>query len=452
MKKLLIGFVVLAVLVIAIYFLIQSSKTQQPTSTESEDEKIVEAFPEPSPGAVVFDMKYCGLSGGKDELRYNSYWGFGGREGETPFIKELKKDIKQLHTVYNPNFGKAQWSAVEINDNKAVAFYFDLNADGKFSDNEKILPLKTDESGTSRGTEFVTPDFIVNTSDGRQVPFRALLRVNFYGQSSRPNFMWSPSFVLEGTSTMDGEQTKLILYTSGFSGSFNEFGRCSYSLVTEAEEFRRYVPRNNLSSIINHDGQFYCLKLYGSHEKDKRIRAVLEKYTGATGELAVQLTGKTNFSSKLRNTRIIGSKDSTIRFNVPSGQSKLPTGAYKLSSGYINYGVEKDNEWRLDFKEGPEFTIDADKTNKVELGKPVLSISAIDENKRYQSNAKEQTVYSKGTNVHISRVIKGKTGELYGRFSQQIDENTDRYTDIQPDIRIVDADGKEVVAAKIKYG
>jgi len=452
MKKLLIGFVVLAVLVIAIYFLIQSSKTQQPTSTESEDEKIVEAFPEPSPGAIVFDMKYCGLSGGKDELRYNSYWGFGGREGETPFIKELKKDIKQLHTVYNPNFGKAQWSALEINDNKAVAFYFDLNTDGKFSDNEKILPLKADESGTSRATEFVTPDFVVRTGEGRYVPYRTLLRVNFYGQSSRPNCMWSPSCVLEGVSTIDEKPTKLILYTSGFSSSFNEFGRCSYSLVTEAEEFRRYVPRNILSSIINHDRQFYCLKLYGSHEKDKRIRAVLEKYTGTTGKLAVQLTGKTNFSSKLRNTRIIGSKDSTIRFNVPSGQSKLPTGAYKLSSGYINYGVEKDNEWRLDFKEGPEFTIDADKTNKVELGKPVLSISAIDEKKRYRNDVKEQTIYSAGTNVFISRIIKGKAGELYGRFSQQIDENTDRYTDIQPDIRIVDSDGKEVAAAKIEYG
>lgn len=451
MKKLLIGFVVLAVLVIAIYFLIQGSKTQQPTSTESEDEKIVEAFPEPSPGAIVFDMKYCGLSGGKDELRYNSYWGFGGREGETPFIKELKKDIKQFHTVYNPNFGKAQWSAVEINDNKAVAFYFDLNADGKFSDNEKILPLKADESGTSRGTEFVTPDFIVNTSDGCQVPFRTLLRVNFYGQSSGPNCMWSPSFVLEGTSTMDEKPTKLILYTSGFSGSFNEFGRCSYSLVTKAEEFGRYVPRHMLSSIINHNGKFYQLKLYGSHEEGKRIRAVLEKYTGTTGELAVQLTGNTDLSSRLSSASVVGSEDKTIRFNVPSDKAELPTGAYKLDSSYVSYGTEKDDEWRLNFKEGPEFIIEADKTNNLELGKPVLSVRAIDEKKRYQSNAKEQTVYSKGTNVYISRIIKGKTGELYGRFSQR-DENTRRYKDIQPDIRIVDSDGKEVTAAKIEYG
>lgn len=451
MKKFLISFIILAFLVVGIFLFLQRSKTQAPGTAETEFDQGIMDFPEPPAGAIVFDMKYRSLSGSKDELRYNSYWGFGGREGETPFIKELKKDIKQLHSVYNRNFGKAQWSAVEIKDNKAVAFYFDLNADGKFSDNEKIPPLKAEESRTSRDTEFVTPDFIVNTSDGRHVPFRALLRVNFYGQSSRPSFMWSPSFVLEGTSTMDGEQTKLILYTSGFSCSFKDYGRSSYSLLAGEAKLGRYVPKEILSSIINHDGQFYHLKLYGSHEKDKSIRAMLEKYTGATGELAVQLTGKTNFSSKLRNTRIIGSKDLTIRFNVPSGQSKLPTGAYKLSSGYINYGVEKDNEWRLDFKEGPEFMIDADKTSNLEIGKPVLSIRAIDEKKRYQSNAKEQTVYSKGTNVYISRVIKGKTGELYGRFSQR-EGNSGRYKDIQPDIRIVDADGKEVAAAKIKYG
>jgi len=263
--------------------------------------------------------------------------------------------------------------------------------------------------------------------------------------------MWSPSCVLEGVSTIDEKPTKLILYTSGFSSSFTEFGRCSYSLVTEAEEFGRYVPRNMLSSFINHDGQFYRLKLYGSHEKNKSIRAVLEKYTGASGEMAVQLTGNINLSSRLYNARIVGNKDSTIQFNVPSDKAELPTGAYKLDSSYVSYGTEKDDEWRLNFKEGPEFIIEADKTNNLELGKPVLSVRAIDEKKRYQSNAKEQTVYSKGTNVYISRIIKGKTGELYGRFSQR-DENTRRYKDIQPDIRIVDSDGKEVVAAKIKYG
>ena len=444
MKKFLIGFVLLAVLIIGIFFLLQKDVV-------ITDEKIVEDIPEPPPGAIVFDMKYRGLSGGKDELRYNSYWGFGSRENDTPFIKKLKKDVKELHTVYNPNFGKAQYSALELKDGKAVAFYFDLNADGKVSDNEKILPANAEENDSMRGSEFVLPDFTLNTGDGRQVPFRALLRVNFYGESSRPNCMWSPSCVLEGTSSIDGEPIKLILYAGGFSNSFTEFGRSSYSLFEEEEKYGGYVPKQTLSSIINHDGQFYHLKLYGSHEKNKSIRAMLEKYTGSTGELAVQLSGKTKLHTKLSYTDIVGSQDATIRFNIISGGTELPTGDYKLYSSYVSYGTEKDDEWRLNFKKGPDFTIEADETSNIELDKPVLSISAVDENKRYQRDVKEQTVYSKDTNIYISRIITGKVGELYGRFSQR-EGNSDRYKDIEPEIRIVDADGKEVAAARIKYG
>ncbi len=444
MKKFLIGFVILAVLIIGIFFLLQRA-------AETGVEGDVVEFPEPAPGEIVFDMKYRGLSGIKDELRHNSYVSYGGRENDTPFIKELKKDNKELHAVYNPDFGKAQWSAVEYKDKKALAFYFDLNADGKVSDNEKILPIPAEKSGNSRGTEFVTPDFVFNTSDGRQVQIRALLQVNFYGDSSRPNCMWSPSYVLEGISTVEGEPKKLILYTSDFSGSFKKFGWSSYSLLKKGEDSREYVPKQMLSSIINHEGQFYHLKLYGSHEKDKSIRAVLEKYTGATGKLAVHLSGKTKLSSTSSRMSILGSKDTTIQFNVPSGEAELPTGAYKLNRSYVDYGKEKDSEWQLDFTEGPEFTIEADETSEIELGKPVLSISAIDENKRYRSDVKEQTVYSRGTNIFISRIIKGKTGELYGKFSER-DENNDRLTAIEPDIWIVDADGKEVAAAKIKYG
>ena len=155
--------------------------------------------------------------------------------------------------------------------------------------------------------------------------------------------------------------------------------------------------------------------------------------------------------AELTSANIAGSKDSTIQFNLASQQAKLATGYYRLNRGYVNYSANNGDKWRLDFKEGPEFTIDADKTCNVELGKPVLSISAVEENKRYQSDVKEQTVYPEGTNIYISRIIKGKGGELYGRFSQQ-DENSRRQNAIEPDLKIVDSEGKEVAAAKIKYG
>ena len=460
MKKFFAGLLILVVIVVVVMFWLppkpegtQEQVTQQPEPTEAEietEQEIVD-FSEPPAGAIVFDMKYRGLSGGKDELRYNSYWGFGGSgENESQFIKTLKKSIKELQPVNNRYFKGAEWSAVELKDNEAVAFYIDLNADAKVSDNEKILPIPTEAQRTSRSTEFVTPDFIMSTRDGHQVPFRALLRVAFYGSSSRPQCMWSPSCVLEGTSAIDGETAKLTLFTNGFSGSFKDFGRSRFSLQTSEEKTGRYVPQQTLSSLVNQEGQFYCLKLFGSHEKGKTIRAILEKYAGATGELAINLAGETNLKAKLSSARIMGNKDTNIYLDI-GGQSILPAEVYKLSNGYIEYGAKEKNEWRMSFSEGPEFTIAPEKTCNVEFGKPALSVSAIDEKKRYSSDAKGQSIFSKGTTIYLSPKIKGKAGELYGRFSQR-GPNSRRQTDKEPKVRIVDADGKEVASAKMEYG
>jgi len=459
MKKLLVGFLILLGLVVVIVLLLKSLETQpqepvRPPESPQAGPKVAE-FPE-LPGEIVFDMEYRSLGGGKDEMRYNSYWGFGQVRGaDTAFIQDLKKKIKDFETVHNPNFKGAESAAVEIKDKEAVAFYFDLDADGKVSDDERILPITTEAAGTSAVTEFVTPDFTMNTRDGRKMPFRVLLQVFSYGGSSRLNYMWSPSCVLEGTTTFNGKPTRLILFGNGFTCDFDKFGTCSYSLQSSEESSGRYISRHTLSSIINYEGQFYNLKLSGSYEKDKRIQVELREYAGATGELAIQLKPDTNLKTKLSYVGIVGVNDETVRFrfNVPSEQTQVPVGVYKLCDGLINYGVKKTDEWRLDFdfEQQPEFTIEADKTCNLELGDPKLLIRAVEENNRYKSDVKEQTVYTKGTNVYITRIVKGKAGELYGRFSEKQNDSLE-FTDIQPELRILDAAGKEIAAAKIKYG
>jgi hypothetical protein len=446
MKKLLTGLVILVIFLVGVFYLLKSLKPEHqqvsqppaPTHTASEE-------------AVVFDMEYRGLSGAKDDFRYNGFWGFGEREEETPFIKEVKAKGGEFSMAYNPYFKGAEWSAVEVKDNKAVAFYFDLNADGKVQDNEKILPIDNGESGSAGPPEFVTPDFMMTTQNGHKVPFRALLQVAFYGQPPRSNCMWSPSCVLEGTSTFNGKPTKLILFGNGFTGDFSTFGRSSYDLLNADEPSGQYISRHDLSSIIHYEGQFYNLKVSGHHDKDNKIQAELEPYDGTTGGLAIQLNRESNLKTKLNYARIIGSNDDTIRFVINPDQTKLPTGAYRLERGFFNYSDEKEDQWQVIFTNGSEFKVDADETKLVELGKPTLTISAVDENKRNSRDVQEQTVYTKGTNVYIVRVIKGKAGELYGRFSEKQD-NSNRYTDIQPELKILDPDGKQIVEEKLRYG
>jgi hypothetical protein len=403
MKKNLIAVIISVAIVAAVIALFLRRR-------EVEVKPEVTKFPEPPPGAIVFDMEYRGLSGKPGELRYNAYWGFGQSATDTPFITDVKRNVKNIEALYNPNFKGAEWSALEVKDNQAVALYIDLDADGKFSDNEKILPIQNTESGPYNRTEFVTPDFIMTSRDGRQVPFRVLLQVSFYGQQSRPNCMWSPSCVLEGTSAIDGKPTTLILYANGFTGSFEDFGGSSLSLQPDKKETGSYIPRQTLSSIINYEGQFYNVEFNGRYGKNSKVRAILTKYIGAIGQLAVVLSSDKDLKSELSGVNISGGKDSTINFYVPGNQSILPAGTYKLNRGYIGYGVKDDNEWRLSFTDGPEFTINANQTCQLKPGKPELSVSAVDENKRYQNDVKEQTTYAEGASIYISRVIKGRSG------------------------------------------
>ncbi len=461
MRNYVIGILLLIVLAAGAFFLLWRPDTQpqqvnypvSPEQTESDQNAV--DFPEPQPGAIVFDMKYRGLSGEKDELRYNSYWGFGGNEKDTPFLKALKKKVVEgLHAVYNPHFCEARkWSALEVKDGKVVAFYFDLNADGKVAENEKILPIPAEKSNTSASNrwDFVTPDFVLNKDKDRPVPFRALLQASIYGDSSRPHGMWSPSCVLEGTATVAGKPTKLILYANGFSVSFTEYGGCSYSLLATDEKPGRYVSRHTLSSLVNYNGQYYRLHLNGDHVKGTRVRAVLDEYTGDTGQIALNLIGNSGLKAELSSASLAGTKDDTIRFNISGGQSVLPAEAYKLRSAYINYGTGTEEQCRVNVTDGPEFEIEANTTCKVKLGNPVLAVRAIDEKKRYQSDAKEQSVFSEGTSIFLTSKIVGKAGELYGRFSRRGDKSG-RYEDVEPTIRIVDSGGKEVASATMEYG
>ncbi|MHC4648767.1 MAG: hypothetical protein ACYTBJ_25195 [Planctomycetota bacterium] len=442
MKKFLLGFVIGAGCSAALFALIWKHRPPgKPT-----------ALPAPPSSAIVFDLNYRGLTADDDQLHYHSYWGFGHSDGEeTPFIKALKRKTEHLRPVRNPHFKGAEWSAVELEDNSAVAFYFDLNADGELSDNEKMLPAEQSETDDRKVVEFVTPDFVMNTDAGRRAPYRVLLQASSDEPDSPPNCMWSPYCVLQGTSDIYGEPTKLILYDSGFSGSFNEFGRARFSLLTPAEENRSYVNKDTLSSLIYYRGKFYRLQLQGKHGEDGPMRVILQKDTSPRGSLTVKVASDGPLKSKLNHGSIKGLHDKTIHFGISGHEPQLPAAAYKLDSGWIHYGAKNDDDWRLSFYEGPEIKIEPEKNSTVELGRPALSVHAIDEKERYRNDPKEKTTFSKGTKIYITARIRGKAGERYGRFSKRKTDSRN-YDDIKPTLTVADSEGKQVLSAQMEYG
>jgi hypothetical protein len=410
--------------------------------------------PEPPPGAAVFEMKYRGLDTPGDPLSYRSYWGFGqpgdGSDHTDPFVLAVKSQVKDCSIVYNPYFSKARCSVVELKEKKPVAYYFDLNADGKLSDDEKFPPASLSGSNLGYPYAFMTPDFLMRAENQQEIPFRFLVVGSPMG-SDRVSFMCSPSCVLEGQATLAGEPMKLFLYSNGFHGSFTRFGECSFALVPAGQKLPAYINRTTLSSLVYHQGAFYHLKVQGTHAKDSTVRVVIEKDTTPTGQIAIDLAGQEGLKTRPAGVQLQGAKDASIQLYLNTAQPTLPAGEYKMSYAYGSYGLQSDREWTVNLENGPSFEIKAAETTRVSLGRPALSIKAIDEKDRYADGAKERSTYAKGASIYLSPQIKGKAGELYMRFAQRPAENRNP-VDVKPHVTIRDPDGKTVAWADMEYG
>ncbi len=397
---------------------------------------------------LEFEMAYRGLTGGEDEVRYNSYWGFGGGGDETnPFIEAVKAQTKDVTLVYNPRFKGAEWALVEHKGKDVKALYFDLNADGQLTDDERVTSFRRSE-GSPDAVECYTPDFLIKTEEGREVKFRAMLQVAFYG-GDQPNCMWSPACVLEGHARANGQPVTLLLYTNGFDGEFDSFGRSMYSLQAGAQATGRYLGRHTLSKVVSENGCFYKLRIEHDPNTQCVAKVVVEKDVSPTGRLQVRLLGDANLKVRLNNATLKGAQDEGIHFNVGADVSNLPEGDYRMVSGYIIYGPDDQYRWNTSFKDGPQIAIEPNKTFTMELGRPRMTVLAVDAKDRYSAEPKEKAAYAKGDVIYITPKVVGEAGEVYGRFSNHQNNRSD---DAKPVVEICDAAGKRVVSQTLEYG
>jgi len=277
--------------------------------------------------------------------------------------------------------------------------------------------------------------------------------------------MWSPSAVLEGEATLNGEPTKMVLYANGFDAAFSRFRQASYALYPADRKIEGFVSRETLSSLICYKGTFYRVKVVGAYAKDSTLRVMLEKDTTPTGRIGYELKGKEPLKSRLTSRRVTGTLDATVYFQIGGDSNTVPIGAYRLDSAYVSYGTASDAEWQVNFSDSENFTVADGQTSTINLGEPNLSITAVAENERYQSNVKPKTTFPKGTPIYITPQIKGKAGEAYTRFTKKTPASrgllarllgrsgpASEYTDVEPHLTIADANGKPIVSTDLEYG
>ena len=409
----------------------------------------------PPPEAVVFDLKYRAQTGAADDIDYRSFYGYGGADEETktePFLQDVRKKAPSLHYVCNYALTGRKWAAVEYHGRQASALYFDLNADGKLSENERILPTRK----AAQGVEFITPDFVQAMEGGGQMLCRVLLQVSFYPGSSEPNCMWSPAALLEGAATLNGRPARLLLYASSPGSGFDQYGRSSYSLLLgdQAKPVPgEYVPREMLSSLIASGGQFYNLTLQGRYSNGLPARVVLAKDTSPTGALAVKLVGSNALQATFASLDLRGAVDKTLFLRVGASKEEvtLPEGDYVVDSGAIAYGASNRQDWDVSFSQGPVATVKAGQVTELALGQPTLRVRAIDERERYTSNPAELATFKQGTRIYLEPRILGRGKEVFGRFRQSTAARGDK-TDRPPRITITGPNGKELLSKVMEYG
>jgi hypothetical protein len=306
--------------------------------------------------------------------------------------------------------------------------------------------------------EFVTPDFEVKSA-GKSSPYRVFAQAQMYDKTC--NIMWSPSCVLEGTAKLNGKEQRLVLYdVSPGTADYAKFGSSRISLAAtkpskEAENTYPHMNRVSLSRVLRLDNKYYEVRF----SEDKQ-QALLKPSTLPIGSLQLAIAGSADMKSSEPYLTLVGDKDKDVNFSVSTGKNKteLPALAYRIQHGNLSYWAgpgenpgqkqeTRKNLWQCDFKDGSAFTVLPKQTASVEIGKPELSITAVDERKRNQTNVTTQTLFHKGDSVYLSRVVKGKAGEQYGRFRQGDDWNGNK-----PTYKITDAANAVVTSGTLEYG
>jgi len=130
------------------------------------------------------------------------------------------------------------------------------------------------------------------------------------------------------------------------------------------------------------------------------------------------------------------------RIQIPR---ELPADAYQVLSAWVYYGSAEPDEWTVNVMGAPVLTVAGGAPTAIKWGEVKMSSTvALQET---INTINPQTVFKKGDVVFCSFEIRGLAGEKYAYFNRQKGEKS-----AGPQVRIRNAEGKEVVSAAMQYG
>jgi len=415
---------------------------------------------------ISFDLKYLGLTAKKGEPRYGMCFGFEQMdEANTSFTKSLNLPRgKGVYVRHDPETatlgGYGDSMALEMDGDRAVALYVDLNGDGKFSPNEKIPPSK-DKSPTGEGTLFVTPDFKAKTKDGKETLYRFLLIQSFDeiqalgGRKTTGNrISVFPACVWEGSAPMDGKPFHLVLFDRDFDGLLSTLGKDRFLLMPETEYAKglerdvslQAAPLNRLA-IVN--GRFFDVHVETAAGSAQPSKVILRKSEIATSKLVLEVKGSEGVKANLATLQLrVGEENLLLVWDGASSvQKELPVGAYQMAWPALQYGSAKSDEWTVDICMESGITVEPGAPYAMKLGELNLTPSVDLMQVRSKSDTKPQTVFKKGDDILCWSEVRGAAGERYTLFKKIGGGNIG-----DPQIRILSAEGRQVASGSTSYG
>ena len=414
----------------------------------------------PPPGAVVFDLKYTVQTGRPNDIRYSSFYGYGESLAGTKtnsFLEDVRKNASRLQYVAT-RFKGRRWAALEYRGRRPTALYFDVNANGKLDENERILPTQK----VNEGIDFITPDFIQPLEDGGERLCRVLLNAYFYKGNAEPSTRWAAASLLDGAATFEGRPARLLLYASSPGGAYDQYGESECALLLGDQtkiKANEYIPRQRLSGLISSESRFYRLKVEGMRSNGLPARVVLVKDSSPMGTVAVKLVGSNAVQTVVRSLSVRGVEDKTVFLQLFSAndQVSLPIGTYAVDSGLLAYGGgANSNEWEVSFLRPQNtglFHLKSGEVTDQTLGLPTLQVQAVEERKRYDERATGSTTIKRGTRLYLQPRIVGKAEEVFKGFREATATAAKGgKADRPPKITITGPDGKELLSKTMEYG